>query len=530
MSLNEALKTFSTEQRARIAEEARHWQEIPPSITDFILEPEYLDQGDFVCDAVLQTLENLFNPKHEYREGVLVWGIGAGKSYACSIALAYTAYCILCLRDPQDYYGLAPGSEIAVVNFSVTATQAKKVVFGEVLARLKNAPCFQRPGFRRDERINSELRWPEKNVIIFPGNSEAESAIGYNVLASVVDEAAWLPTTTSTERVAGRATGGVYDAAEELYNAISKRIASRGNNRWQRDARFVMISSPRYEGDFTEAKVREAESDSNIYATRMPTWEGAPKSRLSGETFEDPVLGPVPVEYEKDFKRDPERARRDLGAQPSDAIDRYFTKLEKLEAAYDDSLPDLMDGIHFGSNKQFSGHMRVAHIDLALKHDRAGLAVCHSTGEEIVFDIVTYFELDDFQGEAEIDLQHIRNVLLTMKRWGCKFGLVTYDGFQSADSRQLLRKQGIPTDHHSVDRNTESYDALKEVLYADMVRLPDTERSRMFQQEARSLELVKGKKVDHPPRGSKDVADAVAGAVYDATLAGVKTTRKVRLV
>jgi len=28
--------------------------------------------------------------------------------------------------------------------------------------------------------------------------------------------------------------------------------------------------------------------------------------------------------------------------------------------------------------------------------------------------------------------------------------------------------------------------------------------------------LVKGKKVDHPPGGSKDVADSVAGAVHQA--------------
>ena len=33
--------------------------------------------------------------------------------------------------------------------------------------------------------------------------------------------------------------------------------------------------------------------------------------------------------------------------------------------------------------------------------------------------------------------------------------------------------------------------------------------------ELRRLELVKGKKVDHPQGGSKDLADAVAGSVFN---------------
>lgn len=178
-----------------------------------------------------------------------------------------------------------------------------------------------------------------------------------------------------------------------------------------------------------------------------------------------------------------------------------------------------MDGINLADGVSFSSTPRFAHIDLALKHDRAGLAVCHIEDGRVVFDLVHYFELSDFRGEAEIDLEHIRNVLLAMKQAGANFRLVSFDGFQSADSRQLLRKQGIPTEYHSVDRNTESYDVLKELVYAGQVSLPETERSRVFDHEARRLELIDGKKVDHPPRGSKDVSDAVAGAAFHAAQA-----------
>lgn len=478
---------------------------------------------------MLSTLREVFDPARGYREAALVWGIGAGKSYASSIALAYMAYCLLCLKDPQGYYGLAPGSEIAVVNFSVTATQAKRVVFDEVLARIEHAPCFDADGFRRDEQINSELRWPEKGVIIFPGNSQAESAIGYNVIAAVVDEASWLPDVAASVRVAGRSASARYDAAEELYNAIAKRIKSRGNDRWQRDARFLMISSPRYVGDFMERKFAEAAAKPHVYATRLPTWEGPSKRRLSGAVFQDPKLGPVPVEYREDFERDPERARRDLGARPSEAIDAFFTDVAALEECYDASLPSALCGpleLRSPSNVA-DGRLRFAHIDLALKHDKAGLAICHHEETGIVFDLVTFLAATDFPGEEEINLQAVRDLLMALRERGMRFGLVSYDGFQSADSRQLLNAAGIPTVLHSVDRNTESYDVLKEWLYARQIRMPDDERSRVFEQEARRLELIAGRKIDHPRDGSKDVADAVAGSVYHATVHVAESTEYV---
>jgi hypothetical protein len=517
------LTAYSPEQQAALREELTHWAKIPPTIEQFILEDYYLGQREFCCEAVLKTLREVFDPVRSYREAALVWGIGAGKSYASSIALAYMAYRLLCLRDPQAYYGLAPGSEIAVVNFSVTATQAKRVVFDEVLARIEHAPCFAETGFQRDEKINSELRWPEKSIIIFPGNSQAESAIGYNVIAAVVDEAAWLPDVASSVRVAGRTNSSRYDAAEELYNAISKRIKSRGNARWQRDGRFLMISSPRYVGDFIEGKYAEASAKPHVYATRLPTWEGPSKRRLCGEVFQDAKLGPVPVEYQEDFERDPERARRDLGAHPSDAIDGYFTDHAALEAVYDATLPNIMDGaltLRGGYTRQMTfddGHTRFAHIDLALKHDAAGIAIGHPEGEEIVFDLVTYLTLADFPTSEEIDLQAIRDLLLNLRGRGMQFRLVTFDGFQSADSRQLLKHAGIPTELLSVDRGTEAYDTAKEWIYAGRVRMPDTERSRRFVEEARRLELVQGKKVDHPRNSSKDVADAVAGVITNAS-------------
>ena len=93
--------------------------------------------------------------------------------------------------------------------------------------------------------------------------------------------------------------------------------------------------------------------------------------------------------------------------------------------------------------------------------------------------------------------------------------MISYDGFQSRESIQILRKTGIRAEAISVDRNLEPYEYLRSALYQGRLAMVDSEPLRL---ELAQLELdAKRDKVDHPPRGSKDVADAVCGAVYAAS-------------
>lgn len=92
---------------------------------------------------------------------------------------------------------------------------------------------------------------------------------------------------------------------------------------------------------------------------------------------------------------------------------------------------------------------------------------------------------------------------------------VSFDGYQSADSRQILASQGFATGIVSMDRTTEPYDYLRDAIYDDRLRLPHHEK---LGEELLRLEFdAKRQKVDHPAHGkfgSKDLADAVAGVVY----------------
>ena len=109
-------------------------------IQTFIDSPDYLNAKTECWDSIKDDLEELF--KGNYTEAVFCCAIGSGKSFASSIIMAYMAYKLLCLKDPQGFFGLARDSQICFINMSLRAEQSKKVVFGEIKARIDNSPWY----------------------------------------------------------------------------------------------------------------------------------------------------------------------------------------------------------------------------------------------------------------------------------------------------------------------------------------------------------------------------------------------------
>ena len=92
---------------------------------------------------------------------------------------------------------------------------------------------------------------------------------------------------------------------------------------------------------------------------------------------------------------------------------------------------------------------------------------------------------------------------------------VSFDGFQSADSIQILRQKGFVCGIRSMDRDTRAYEITKAALYDGRVRIPEHPK---LLKELLSLEQdVKKCKIDHNVRGSKDISDALAGVVHGLT-------------
>ncbi|MGC9319024.1 MAG: hypothetical protein ACP5KN_13405 [Armatimonadota bacterium] len=478
--------------------EMQEWEEQPAAVRRFILGPEYLGLEAEVYPLIVDVLEEIF--EGEYTEAALCWGIGAGKSYAASLAIAYQLHQVLCLREPQRHFGLGAGSTISFLNMSTNADQARRVVFGEILRRIERSPWFEQYA---PKVMSRELRFP-KDVAVICGNSAETYPLGYNILGAVIDEASWLLETG----------GGRRDSAEEIYNALQRRIRSRFLDR----GLLIMISSPRHRGDFLERKLEEAKENPRIYASRRATWELKPEGTYCGETFECEGLM-VPVEYRPEFNRNTLRALRDLAARPAEAFEPFIPDATVLERAIDDDLAEPFDerGRLLPDYRAEDREARFIHVDLGLSRDACGIAMAHcepfSEGGDRPVAVVDLMRRIEPPEGGELQFAMVRELILTLVERGFRLEQVSFDGYESADSRQILKRKGLNVKLVSVDRSAEAYETLKELLNEGRLRWY---RYEPVLQECRGLELVQGRKVDHRQGGSKDVADAVAGAVSQA--------------
>ena len=489
------------------------FEQKPVDVKTFITHPGMLNCED-AWPEVVKVAEDIFKDSDvsgsisRYKEFVADEGIGSGKSFLVSIIFTYGVYWLECLENPQQYFGLAKGSTIALLNMSKTAMQAKKVVFGDIKARIDNSPWFQ-TFCKPDPSIHSELRFP-KNIVIFPGNSSETFPLGYNVFMANMDEASFYTETS------------FHDVAQEIYDALDRRITSRFGDR----GFMAITSSPRYVDDFTEKKVEEAKTNLHILAIRRATWDMKPDDIIAiqrSECFEAVPPGgtkpvKIPLKYQQAFKRNPKKAWRDFGGIASLVLEGYFSdeEIEMLDAAMHALMPAA----------PVPGHLYFIHIDLGLKRDACGFAMTHEENGVVFIDRILRITsrlraeqlaqkgetVDLILGNDQVDIGAVEQLVYDLGAAGYPIGKVTFDQFQSAASRQNLEKLGYPTDHLSVAKNTDCYDTFKTLLRTNRIR---SVYHAYAIHEAKRSELVEGKKIDHPPNGSNDVIEAIVGAVQN---------------
>lgn len=229
----------------------------------------------------------------------------------------------------------------------------------------------------------------------------------------------------------------------------------------------------------------------------------------------------IPIEYKKAFKRDPTRAMRDLGAQPSKSLESYYPDPQIVERNADRGREDPWD-IELNKFKDtFKPEMmprpRYIHIDLAQKKDACGLAMGREDGVAVVNGenrIKVYIDLMiqiKAQPGKEILFSEVRQLIYDIRDRGFPIAKVSYDGWQSIDSIQILNQQNILAEVLSIDRTIEPHETLKSCIQDNRISYFF---HQVFVDEVQGLELVKGEKIDHPPKGSKDVVDSVAGVAF----------------
>ena len=527
-----------------------HFVETPVDVKTFVQSPEYLGQP-LLSDIQYEIVEAMsqiyrkedlidlmgeaegtkhFN-KYTKNELILQLGKGSGKDFISTVACAYVVYKLLCLKDPAVYFGKPPGDAIDIINVAVNAQQAKNVFFKGFRVKVEKSPWFA--GKYNPKADSFEF---DKGITVYSGHSERESHEGLNLLMAVLDEISGFATEVGTGNEQGKTADNIYKA---FRGTVDSRFPDLG--------KVVLLSFPRYQGDFIsqryEAVIAEKETIERTHTfimnEELPHDDPGNQFEISWDedtilqykiprvfAFKRPTWEVNPTRKIEDFKlafyTDLGDAMMRFACMPTYASDAFFKQKDKLERCMNSRNP--LDSFRrFDETfKPDPDKVYYIHADLAQKHDKCAVAIAHvdkwvsiqvikdyeQVAPIVVVDAVAWWEP---RAEGPVNLSEVKQWIMNLRRQGFNLGMVSFDRWQSFDIQNELQAVGIRTETVSVAKK--HYEDLAMMIYEERVAIP---MIPILLEEMSELKIMKGNRVDHPRKKSKDLADAVCGAVFGA--------------
>ena len=525
------------------------FEEKPVDLQTFVTSPDYLGlpplsenqykliekSSQIYKESTLIKLYGEELGKHVFNqtcvEVIAQLGKGSGKDYSSTISVAYIVYLLLCLKDPAAYYGKPPKDAIDILNIAINAQQANNVFFKGFKMRIENSPWFA--GKYTDKA--SEIKF-DKSITVHSGHSEREAWEGYNVMVVILDEISGF----ATESTSGHDQAKTADAIYDMYRAsVDSRFPDVG--------KVILLSFPRFKNDpiqkFYESVIAEKETvvrteilklDQNlpdgtegnefevaweedhiisyvyprVFALKRPTWEVNPTKKITDFTVA--------------FHKNAPDALGRFACMPSDAVDAFFKSREKIGKAFNqtslavDKFGRLEDWFKPDLEKDY-----FIHVDLAQKHDHCAVAMGHVSkwvdikvtdtysqpAPIVTIDAVRFWTPTP---DKSVDFTEVKDYILSLRTRGFNIKTCTFDRWNSHDMMQQLKKYGINTEILSVSKK--HYDDMAMVVLEERLSGPHIP---LLIDELLQLRIIRDK-VDHPRKGSKDLADAVCGAVYNS--------------
>ena len=527
-----------------------HFVETPVDVKTFVQSPDYLGQP-LLSDIQYEIVEAMsqiyrkedvidimgdvegtkhFN-KYTKNELILQLGKGSGKDFISTVACAYVVYKLLCLKDPAIYYGKPAGDAIDIINVAVNAQQAKNVFFKGFKTKIEKSPWFAGKYNAKADSIEFD-----KAITVYSGHSERESHEGLNLLMAVLDEISGFV----SEVISGNEQG---KTADNIYKAFRGSVDSRFPDL----GKVVLLSFPRYQGDFIsqryESVIAEKETIERthtfimnedlphedpgnqfqiswdedtilqykiprVYAFKRPTWEVNPTRKIE--------------DFKLAFYTDLGDAMMRFACMPTYSSDAFFKQIDKVEKCMNSRNP--LDSFRRFDETFLPDPDKTyyIHADLAQKHDKCAVAIAHvdkwvniqvikdyeQVAPIVVVDAVAWWEP---RAEGPVNLSEVKQWIINLRRQGFNIGMVSFDRWQSFDIQNELQAVGIRTETVSVAKK--HYEDLAMMIYEERVSIP---RIPILLEEMSELKIMKGNRVDHPRKKSKDLADAVTGAVFGA--------------
>jgi len=527
-----------------------HFNEMPVDARTFVEGEAYLGQpplSDIQYDIVeamsqIYRKEDLINimgeekgskyyDKYTKNEIILQLGKGSGKDFTSTVACSYIVYKLLCLKDPAKYFGKPSGDAIDLINVAINAQQAKNVFFKGFKSKIERSPWFIGKYYAKADSIEFD-----KSITVYSGHSERESHEGLNLLLAVLDEISGFASEVNTGNEQGKTADNIYKA---FRGSVDSRFPDLG--------KVVLLSFPRYPGDFISEKYDDVIAEKEVierthkftinpllpedspdntfditwdedqiisykypgvFALKRPTWEVNPTRKI-----DDFMIA---------FMTDLGDAMMRFACVPTFASDAFFKQVDKVRSCmtlrnpvdtfkrFDESFKPDPDKVYY------------VHADLAQKHDKCAVAIAHvekwvniqvinnyeQVAPIVVVDAVAWWEP---KIEGPVNLSEVKQWIQNLRRLGFNIGMVSFDRWQSFDIQNELKQVGMRTDTVSVAKK--HYEDMAMLVYEERLVMPAIE---LLFDELTQLKIMKNNRVDHPRKKSKDLADAVCGAVFGA--------------
>lgn len=520
----------------------------------------------------------IFSGGSLFRVGVFLWGKGGGKDWTCSILSNFGIQNLLMMRNPHKFFGMSEKSYIDVLNVSLSEEHSTTIYWEYFkTAFLSNKWILARYSIYSGAKLvnvqgntagkpkvhmsDGEIVFETPRIRARAYGADNESAEGGNPVIWIMDEADAFKTHTKIAN------------ANKIYSTLRTSSATRFGTKWK----GLIISYPRSEDGFAVKMYKASKAEiapdlpehireelGTIYGSRHATWEVLPKEKYSEKTFE--FLGMnIPIDFYDDFLRYPEESMAKIACIPPKVESAFFSFRDRIFECVkvgkgplfltQDTLVQheiaLGDGV-----KKFKNYIgkaiwwmrekswatihtpMVIHVDGGLTSNRAVLVMAHGEPIEItvvnekgergptyvnkvVVDAVVVWRPDKSRG-LQVSLNNIEDVILELKK---HFNIVrvSYDQWNSQTSLETLQSVGINAEEHTI--TDKDYFELRSMVYNGGVELlaPEydfdgtmrrNEDAELLIEELQRLQLMNGKKVDHPPEsegGSKDAADALCG-------------------
>jgi hypothetical protein len=538
----------------------------PKDFANNWLKIDLFPEQEKIVNAVFSSDFKEFN--RAYNEYVICHGKGSGKDLIIAFILVYTIYWLEEHENPHAYLGILDGESIDIVNMAFDADQANSVFFQKFknfIINCKNPATnknyFEEQGMNIEKAIfKDRIEFP-KHINAWCLNSKEGKAEGKNILLAIFDEVGSFR----------------FDKADSLRDHVKSSAKTRFKDLfkifyisfiWEKNDYMCHLIDTAEEGGIAKCyHTRKATWEVRTSNVDNPTLKkfSISKDDLQDDYDEDAEKAmlkyecKVPKSSKTQFIRKAELILSSCNKtnypnngnvyRPSPIIgDPLYTNdilHEELEAwfrprmTYELSMMykefainptvELETKIRLEEEKLSSAEY-FAHFDLSRGVvDCAGLLIGHTynvlNSKRFYVDLAIQVRAaKDSETTQEIDqtsiLTFVTDILLDKLKFPIKH--ITADGFQSALFFDFCRKKGIECTELSLVKTTVPYETMMDLLYREEL---DLYYYPVMVRELTELQYKDGK-IDHPnksnwrakeeglPRGSKDISDCLAGAVY----------------